>query len=542
MTHKLENPMKAVLAFSENVLEHGRDRFSKKNTPLFMDGINVDTFDSIPLTQFSGGRRGPLPPRKYISNLSEQQNLFRGLCGLSGLTGDSRYKDAATAAIRYHFDNLQYENGLLALGGHSYIDLLTLERDGDKGRDLELKTSTLFYELMFEVDSVATRRFIKGVWHSVVYDWNTLDFTRHGDFSIQSNRQWPDIPFSPPEPFFIGEGLTFIATGADLIHGALRLRHHTGDELASTWAKRLTTLYMNTRDENTGLFGSRISRRDPDRAFLQFGEDFGMRALEGKMIVDTPRTEGPNTLHGEGGYDTYANAFFTFLKSAETLGDEGDYLVDYVVDGLKAYAKYVYLPDENRFKPALTDGTDLTGYVVKKDGYYGKTGDVFQHSPVISTHLLTFTTASLASDDAELWDTARNMADALGMGDIGVEPGKSLDLNMVTDSSDPKQVFILLQLYKKTLAGDYLMMAKQVCENIAQSKFHKGFFLMKKDYVNASFNVIEPLAILATEAILRDKPEMVPEYEGGGDYVWSILCIKTGITFPGGKVTDAPYS
>ena len=38
---------------------------------------------------------------------------------------------------------------------------------------------------------------------------------------------------------------------------------------------------------------------------------------------------------------------------------------------------------------------------------------------------------------------------------------------MVTDSNDPKHVFILLELYRKTQAGDYLMTAKRVCENIA---------------------------------------------------------------------------
>ena len=37
-------------------------------------------------------------------------------------------------------------------------------------------------------------------------------------------------------------------------------------------------------------------------------------------------------------------------------------------------------PKINRTRPLWADGTDLTGYVIKRDGYYGKAGTVFRAS------------------------------------------------------------------------------------------------------------------------------------------------------------------
>lgn len=55
-----------------------------------------------------------------LCNLTSQQGLFRTLNGLSRLTDEPRYKEAALEALRYAFNHLRYgterNGGLLAWG------------------------------------------------------------------------------------------------------------------------------------------------------------------------------------------------------------------------------------------------------------------------------------------------------------------------------------------------------------------------------------------------------------------------------------------
>jgi hypothetical protein len=102
----------------------GINGVAKKNIPLLVDGINVDTRE--PVYWLHDGEQ------YIISNLASQQNLFRFLTGLSNLTGDSRYKNEAKSSIQFHFDHLVSSCGLLHWGGQQIIDLITLEPTGRK--------------------------------------------------------------------------------------------------------------------------------------------------------------------------------------------------------------------------------------------------------------------------------------------------------------------------------------------------------------------------------------------------------------------------
>ena len=128
----------AVRQFADQALAHGRDTYGKP-TPLFVDGINVDTLEPVKW-KWADGKEW------VLCNLASQQGLFRTLDGLSRVTGEPRYKDAALEALRYAFDHLRYgtENngGLLAWGGHlaynATDDCLMGNPDGS-GRIHELK-------------------------------------------------------------------------------------------------------------------------------------------------------------------------------------------------------------------------------------------------------------------------------------------------------------------------------------------------------------------------------------------------------------------
>ena len=110
-TERQQSPyLDAVRTFADNVLKYGRDTYGPKHTPLFVDGLNIHTHEPVKWISKDG-------ERWILSNLASQQNLFRTLDGLTRITGDPKYKQAAMDAIKYAFDNLRSPNGLLYWGG-----------------------------------------------------------------------------------------------------------------------------------------------------------------------------------------------------------------------------------------------------------------------------------------------------------------------------------------------------------------------------------------------------------------------------------------
>ena len=187
----------SVRTFADNVLKHGKDVYGRKKTPLFIDGIDIHT------------HRPPQWKRDgqtwILSNLASQQNLFRTLDALTTITGDSKYRAAATEAIEYAFANLISPNGLLSWGGHVAYDAL-----GDKlcmeNLNHELKSNYPYYELMWRVDPKATKRFLESFWAAHILNWSNLEMNRHGNMKKKLTDLWPE-KYDPEPVFFWGTGL-----------------------------------------------------------------------------------------------------------------------------------------------------------------------------------------------------------------------------------------------------------------------------------------------------------------------------------------------
>ena len=104
-----------VREFADKVLKYGRDTYGPKYTPLFVDGLNVHTYEPVKWIAPNSDRwmlsnpntslllRDNIAPdndKWILSNLASQQNLFRTLDGLTRITGDPKYKQAAMDAIK----------------------------------------------------------------------------------------------------------------------------------------------------------------------------------------------------------------------------------------------------------------------------------------------------------------------------------------------------------------------------------------------------------------------------------------------------------
>lgn len=513
--------LRIVREYATRVLIHGSDRWSGEQTPLLANGVHVDTGNPA-MWRHNG--------QEYIiSNLANQQNLFRLFMGLSRITSESRFEEAALASVRYHFDHLASSCGLLRWGGHQFIDLRTLKPVGHFDANAhEFKNNFPFYELLWSANHEATLRFLRAMWNAHVLDWSMLDMNRHGQWGLPMSRLW-DHSFSYPAPFFEGDGLTFINAGSDLIYAAGIYYHYAGDSRALTWSKRLHGMYVSARHPDTGLgayqYSKPVRRMEPvipmtterhtwstygDRAENQFGAEFGDVAREGWV------------LWGNRIKTIYVSNSLMNMHLVELLGHRGREFLRDTISGLRALALYGYDAETNSFRPMWADGTVLTGKTVNNRGYYCmRDCDPEQvWVPLEADHdfLLTYLRAYRLSGNRALWKTARDIAIGLGMGDIGRSSGASASLSPAT-GSDYREIYSLIELYRISPRLEYIQRARSVADRLLEEHYHNGYFLPSADHIYANFDNPKPLALLALDALLRGEPDLVPNYIGGRGYI-----------------------
>ena len=498
----------AVRRFADNVLRYGRDTYGATHSPLLADGVNIDTHE--PATwqlDAATAAKWQMPERWILSNQASQQNLFRVLVALSAITGDGQYKQTAVDAIRYLFDHYQHESGLLIWGGHAAVDLQTEQPVGE-GRDKgnagkhELKSNYPYYELMWEVDAKATRRFLEAFWSNHILDWNNLDMNRHGPYLPMRVGLWEDAYVGGPAPF-VGKGLTFMNTGSDLFYAGALLTKLSGDPRPLGWAKRMAQRYVDVRDPGTGLGADNYSTEPTNRMQKQLGAEFGDRFTEATVT----------SLYGS----RYSRAAVCQLRLSEQLGDDGEAFKRWAIEDLTAYAKHAYDPADNTFWPTLRDGTKLKPSDRKRDGYVELRW--LEKRPADGIHLTAFALAYKLSQDALMWTTAGQIGRGLGLGEFGSPSGEGSRPDLATTYADADAVFGLLELHAATKRPEFLQLARRVGDNLVAKQFHKGYFVEDADRVMCKFDIATPLALLHLEVISRQLRVRLPAYWASKSYL-----------------------
>jgi len=491
--------LQVVRTFADNVLKYGKDVYGPEHTPLFVDGINIDTHEpavwKLPAEKAEQYR---MPRTWVMSNLASQQNLFRVLVSLTELTGDPKYKEAAAEAIRYAFAHCRRENGLLYWGGHALWDAATEQPvgegryDGVAGKH-EFKSHLPFYELLWEVDPAVTRTFIESFWTNHVLDWTNLDFNRHGRNLPPDPSVWDHDYVGGPVPF-TGKGLTFIHSASDLYYAAAMLYRFTGDRRPLVWAKRLAKRYVEARNATTGLGADNFSLHESHRMIKQFPQ-FNGRFSEATVT----------SIYG----CRYQRVAITQLKLSELLGPDGEEFKQWAVEDLRAYGRHAYDFSDRMFWSTLIDGTRLSPKDLLNKGYVTERWlDRRMPEPL---HFWAYALAYKLTGDPFMWKMCREMACAVGLPMPSEIPGSEPSAR-TTACSDPYLVFGLLELWKATKNKAWLELARSVGDNIIETRFQKGFFVGGKDYIFAKFDDIAPLALLYLEAAGQGELTKLPVY------------------------------
>jgi NADPH:quinone reductase-like Zn-dependent oxidoreductase len=175
------------------------------------------------------------------------------------------------------------------------------------------------------------------------------------------------------------------------------------------------------------------------------------------------------------------------------------------------------------------DGTVMTGYVYKKDGYKGKIGKTVELMEPVPEFLLVYVRAYEATKDQEMWNTLRTLAKGFGLGDIGSVNGNEINLNLQTNNNMPQTLLAVTELYKATKNEEYLKIARKIGDNIVEKNIKNGYFVNSEKSKYTTFDNIHALALVTLDAAIKGKFN-VPSYTGKGGYV------NGDYLFPNGEI------
>lgn len=490
----------AIRDYADKILALAADRYHTPASPLLADCLNPDGSQrETACNQVEG---------VVESNLARQMNFLRLLEGLSALSGDSKYEESAQAQMKYYFDHYQHPTGLMRWGGHVFVNLKTLEAIGPEEKHMvhELKNDFPYYDFMYKVNPEAAGRYIRAFWNAHVFNWKTLEISRHGEESTPMGQLWDNV-FDPPAPIFEAKGLSFLNAGNDLMYSALSLYSHEGEEKALAWVKNMFQMYVKARHPKTGLGAYQFTKPEKradtdddtitlswygDRCSRQFGYLLGEDALEAWMLA------------GDRGPTIYGLNPIMLMNQMKKLGRDklGDTL-EALRTGLLAFAKYAYDPKTNQWKPINCGGTDLTDVVFEKNGYYGKKGSRFYRYFADGLFLLSYMTAALLTQDEGLFEMVDQIAAGNGLGDLGLRSGRP-SVNLDTSCTCPYCLFALTALYRDTHKAEYLDLARAIGDNILRDKMQNGLFVTGRDNT-VRINALEPLAVLTLDSVIQGR-------------------------------------
>jgi pectate lyase len=484
----------AVRTFADRVLQSGTDIYGPNTTPLFADGLNVKTLE--PVKWKCRGQTW------VLSNFASQQPLLRTLDGLTSLTGQKKYRQAAEQATGYALQNLTTPNGLLYWGGHLAWDLEKEQPVGQYADVHELKSHQPYYRIMWRVNASATRKLMESVWMGHILDWSRLDYNRHASVKKPIARNWNhQFKANIEVPFPIqSNNLSFVNVTPPLLHCSATLAILDKNTDVLNWTRRLAYRWQQGKDPKTGLCGGQLSYRKHDRAQDALGH-VHPNINEAKIVASYHQTS------------RYHNLPLAQMQAASALMEVGGKyamigheFIFWASEDLKAYTKHSYDAKAGQFIALMTDGTPIR-WQESRSGYYVPASFVPRKPDgfILWGYAMAF---RLTSDEIH-WQMARNILRQFNLGDIGRPDGIISAIKYNNDHNDWRTIYALLELHQATNDTKFLRLACSIADNLLKMQTRTGLFPRSgRQWARTGDEI--PLALLHLAAAIKGKGSLLP--------------------------------
>ncbi len=230
--------------FADRLIEHGRDKYGPKSTPLFVSQLEIDTRRIPPAdTELYGqGARGGAGPT--MNNLQFDSGLIRLLDTLSQVTGEPKYAQAVDEYLGYYLANLpEGKTGFFPWGDHRGYDVVA---DQTIKANHEFKNIYPPWERFYAINPAAVTRQIESLKLHIYDESRSWAFSRH----------YPS-----------GHGIphSMNSSGGAYIVAWSFLYKTTDEPKYLEWANRMTDYFWSVRNPETNL----LAAHPADPAYLK---------------------------------------------------------------------------------------------------------------------------------------------------------------------------------------------------------------------------------------------------------------------------------
>ncbi|MBM4039021.1 MAG: hypothetical protein FJ290_10965, partial [Planctomycetes bacterium] len=203
--------LKAVRAYADAMVEHGRDTYGAEHSPLFAEALDRKTLkllDGEALKRAAGISRaawGIRPGDRMLGGGNPQhcQNLYQVLYALTQATVNKRYAEEADKSLKWFLEHCQSPaTGLFCWGEHAGWDFLAEERLAtSQGNTHEFYRPWVLWTRCWELAPEPCRRFALGLWEHQIGDQKAGDYSRHA--AIDRHGPGTDAPYARHGGFYI---------------------------------------------------------------------------------------------------------------------------------------------------------------------------------------------------------------------------------------------------------------------------------------------------------------------------------------------------
>jgi rhamnogalacturonyl hydrolase YesR len=203
--------LRRVRAYADFMLDQGRDRYGKEQSPLFaecldrhtgrmLEGAALDKVAAIPFATWGVRSHDRM---LTAANPMHCEALYLVLYALTDATGQARYATEADRSLKYFLTHCQSPaTGLFYWGEHAGWDLnRDAPMEGRAANTHEFFRPWELWDRCYALDREACVRFARGLWEHQIGDHRTGDYSRHA--AIDKHGPGTEAPYARHGGFYL---------------------------------------------------------------------------------------------------------------------------------------------------------------------------------------------------------------------------------------------------------------------------------------------------------------------------------------------------